>query len=97
MERETGIGPATNSLEGCDSTIELLPLFLFSTYRVLMDTIRANMPQRRPFAQNLHKDSAILPKCTKFVVHLAIASFDDIVLTYTNRRLAQSEEALSLK
>ena len=25
MERETGIGPATNSLEGCDSTIELLP------------------------------------------------------------------------
>src|ERR1019366_3342997 len=26
MERETGIGPATNSLEGCDSTIELLPL-----------------------------------------------------------------------
>ncbi len=27
MERETGIGPATNSLEGCDSTIELLPHF----------------------------------------------------------------------
>jgi hypothetical protein len=26
MERETGIGPATNSLEGCDSTTELLPL-----------------------------------------------------------------------
>ena len=26
MERETGIEPATNSLEGCDSTIELLPL-----------------------------------------------------------------------
>jgi hypothetical protein len=28
MERETGIEPATNSLEGCDSTIELLPRFL---------------------------------------------------------------------
>ena len=27
MERETGIEPATNSLEGCDSTIELLPHF----------------------------------------------------------------------
>src|SRR5882672_3392036 len=27
MERETGIEPATNSLEGCDSTTELLPLF----------------------------------------------------------------------
>ena len=29
MERETGIEPATNSLEGCDSTIELLPRSLF--------------------------------------------------------------------
>jgi hypothetical protein len=27
MERETGIEPATNSLEGCDSTTELLPPF----------------------------------------------------------------------
>ena len=27
LERETGIEPATNSLEGCDSTTELLPLF----------------------------------------------------------------------
>ena len=26
MERETGLEPATNSLEGCDSTVELLPL-----------------------------------------------------------------------
>ena len=25
MERETGFEPATNSLEGCDSTTELLP------------------------------------------------------------------------
>ena len=32
MERETRIELATNSLEGCDSTIELLPrLFLFYT------------------------------------------------------------------
>ena len=30
MERETGIEPATNSLEGCDSTIELLPLNLMT-------------------------------------------------------------------
>jgi hypothetical protein len=27
-ERETGIEPATNSLEGCDSTTELLPHFI---------------------------------------------------------------------
>ena len=32
MERETGIGPATNSLEGCDSTTELLPLILSYVY-----------------------------------------------------------------
>ena len=33
MERETGIEPATNSLEGCDSTIELLPLaFVFNNF-----------------------------------------------------------------
>jgi hypothetical protein len=32
MERETGIEPATNSLEGCDSTIELLPLFFAVSY-----------------------------------------------------------------
>jgi hypothetical protein len=35
MERETGIEPATNSLEGCDSTIELLPLAAHSIVRVL--------------------------------------------------------------
>jgi hypothetical protein len=33
MERETGIEPATNSLEGCDSTTELLPLvFVFNNF-----------------------------------------------------------------
>ena len=30
LERETGIEPATNSLEGCDSTTELLPLGVIS-------------------------------------------------------------------
>ena len=34
MERETGIEPATNSLEGCDSTTELLPLaFVFNNFQ----------------------------------------------------------------
>ncbi len=31
LERETGIEPATNSLEGCDSTTELLPPILHPT------------------------------------------------------------------
>ena len=33
MERETGIEPATNSLEGCDSTTELLPPSRFALRR----------------------------------------------------------------
>src|SRR5262245_44453613 len=33
MERETGIEPATNSLEGCDSTTELLPLLESTVWR----------------------------------------------------------------
>ena len=32
LERETGIEPATNSLEGCDSTTELLPPSLTARY-----------------------------------------------------------------
>jgi hypothetical protein len=33
LERETGIEPATNSLEGCDSTTELLPPFNLRAFR----------------------------------------------------------------
>jgi hypothetical protein len=33
LERETGIEPATNSLEGCDSTTELLPPSCFALRR----------------------------------------------------------------
>ena len=45
LERETGIEPATNSLEGCDSTTELLP-----PARVAPDAhsaLRRVDPQRR--------------------------------------------------
>ena len=39
MERETRIELATNSLEGCDSTIELLPpLYLFYTAAAVIHT-----------------------------------------------------------
>jgi hypothetical protein len=34
LERETGIEPATNSLEGCDSTTELLPPYPSTRYMV---------------------------------------------------------------
>ena len=39
LERETGIEPATNSLEGCDSTTELLPPF--DSLRSLRASLRA--------------------------------------------------------
>ena len=34
LERETGIEPATNSLEGCDSTTELLPQNPAASYQL---------------------------------------------------------------
>ncbi len=46
MERETGIEPATNSLEGCDSTTELLPPFLTlpSSHLTRPSSIRCHRP-----------------------------------------------------
>src|SRR3954463_5031284 len=43
LERETGIEPATNSLEGCDSTTELLPpWFPFRVYFLRVVRLRAS-------------------------------------------------------
>ena len=57
MERETGIEPATNSLEGCDSTTELLPLaFVFNNFHCeLLHSLCVNGGKRRQSAQSLHK------------------------------------------
>jgi hypothetical protein len=40
LERETGIEPATNSLEGCDSTTELLPPSRFARFAAIAATAR---------------------------------------------------------
>ena len=45
LEREAGIEPATNSLEGCDSTIELLPPLKFSG-KWGVDSGKRNLPFR---------------------------------------------------
>src|SRR4029450_14114649 len=45
MERETGIEPATNSLEGCDSTTELLPPSRFA-FRSASTRRRGRPPSR---------------------------------------------------
>jgi hypothetical protein len=58
LERETGIEPATNSLEGCDSTTELLPRLIGpSLHRLIGPSLhrligssahrRPNQPMRR--------------------------------------------------
>ena len=50
MERETGIEPATNSLEGCDSTIELLPRPLHDCDERPLLLYGAMAPEPRPGA-----------------------------------------------
>jgi hypothetical protein len=58
MERETRIELATNSLEGCDSTIELLPhSFVSKTYNGA--TITESTPQHASGA-HVHKAEANL-------------------------------------
>ena len=54
LERETGIEPATNSLEGCDSTTELLPLVARGGFeppkplgRQIYSLLRLTAPQPR--------------------------------------------------
>ena len=65
MERETRIELATNSLEGCDSTIELLPLFLSAIYvlpwRARMRSsvrMRIRLPGRRSRCRNEDRNEA---------------------------------------
>ena len=57
MERETGIEPATNSLEGCDSTIELLPrsLFFNDFHSVLLVLANRNAGKTGYNGANLHR------------------------------------------
>src|SRR5689334_25322098 len=60
MERETGIEPATNSLEGCDSTTELLPpprLATSPTRRHGGQARRTSILTRRPAVRPLNLPS----------------------------------------
>ena len=64
MERETGIEPATNSLEGCDSTTELLPPSA-SAYPLLAQLTTNKNPQLvlalRP-ATARHEQDSVSPQ-----------------------------------
>gem|GEM_PF-5200884 len=50
MERETRIELATNSLEGCDSTIELLPLSILQSISRYKKNRTPNCTIREKFA-----------------------------------------------
>ena len=60
LERETGIEPATNSLEGCDSTTELLPPSRTAHFvRALRRATRlAPLPNQFPWPANRSSDAA---------------------------------------
>ena len=55
MERETGIEPATNSLEGCDSTTELLPPSRLTRFA----SRRFGGQARLPYTPCLLRDAAL--------------------------------------
>ena len=58
MERETGIGPATNSLEGCDSTTELLPLSL-TKFSALVDRFSTELLSQAADLSGIEFDSEL--------------------------------------
>src|SRR4051812_25611410 len=61
MERETGIEPATNSLEGCDSTTELLP----PTLTLALLAAPAGQPLLSHLAAGQLASSLALPRLTR--------------------------------
>src|SRR5438093_12008576 len=73
LERETGIEPATNSLEGCDSTTELLPPSRSPTSpfalrrvnppsRVLLGNCRTGPPARCRFLRTSLPNRSVNPR-----------------------------------
>ena len=55
LERETGIEPATNSLEGCDSTTELLPPSRLARFASLGATAGKPAVLFIPFSRSLRR------------------------------------------
>jgi hypothetical protein len=66
VERETGIEPATNSLEGCDSTTELLPPSRAPTRP--SDVVSLRFPTNFRAAAR----EARLPRCPELISKLPI-------------------------
>ena len=61
MERETRIELATNSLEGCDSTIELLPRpFLFYTRGSLIESHGRLASEGLPSAEKFESSKKVV-------------------------------------
>src|SRR5207302_4839424 len=69
LERETGIEPATNSLEGCDSTTELLPPYCsesasrrVSRLPCLVAALTARLEQNLELTERLELSTSPLPR-----------------------------------
>ena len=65
LERETGIEPATNSLEGCDSTTELLPPFTSTAAPIRKVRSQSKTSQHRQShcPRRLHRRIIQRPPC----------------------------------
>ncbi len=73
LERETGIEPATNSLEGCDSTTELLPPSR-SDYRSLARASAGKPADSPPIARSLGGQARRIAYCCASSASAAIAA-----------------------
>ena len=65
LERETGIEPATNSLEGCDSTTELLPPFTSTAapIRKIRSQSKTSQHRQSHCPRRLHRRIIQRPPC----------------------------------
>src|SRR6185437_10923344 len=71
MERETGIEPATNSLEGCDSTTELLPRLCSPNPGSIAMVAREGLEPSKPLGRQIYsllRLTASLPRQLSVVV-----------------------------
>src|SRR5438034_6796445 len=79
LERETGIEPATNSLEGCDSTTELLPPFVPLSYIHRGPSLgsgfrrAAQTPRRRLNLEGCDSTTELLPPFKTSCQHSAVS------------------------
>ena len=81
MERETGIEPATNSLEGCDSTTELLPQCLPVRVRLVA---REGLEPSKPLGRQIYSLLRLTASLPRQLSVCGSAMFLDCQPTYAD-------------